>query len=201
MPQTVAFISMSLDGFAAGPDIGTEHPLGRGGEALHEWLFAEKDSDDPDAQVVDAVFSRIGAVIIGNTMFTVGWDEWDQTNPFSVPVWVLTHNPREPIKSDVANPIHFVGDLETALSAARLHAGTRDVLIGGGPTTIDQVVNAGQLDEIIVTVVPILLGSGTRLFGSASIDLTRLDPVAETHSARVTHLHYRFPKHHAETRG
>src|SRR6187200_2917119 len=123
MAKTIAFISISLDGFAAGPDISQQDPLGKGGEALHEWLFAEKGADDPDARVVDAIYARVGAVIIGNRMFSVGWNEWDRQNPFSVPVWVLTHTPRESINPESSNPILFADNLTTALTSARQAAG------------------------------------------------------------------------------
>jgi dihydrofolate reductase len=197
VPQTIAFISMSLDGFAAGPDISQQHPLGRNGEILHEWLFAEKGEDDPDARVVDSIFARIGAVVIGNVMFSIGWKEWGEQNPFPVPVWVLAHAQRESIAPESTNPVHFVSDLTTALALSRAQAGDKDLLIGGGPTTIDQVITAGELDEIIVTVAPVLLGNGTRLFASVDADVTRLEPVGETSSVRVTHLHYRFPDRHS----
>ncbi|RZT78027.1 dihydrofolate reductase [Micromonospora violae] len=208
MGRTVVSMSVSVDGFAAGPDVTADQPMGRGGERLHEWLFrtdgdraVAADGVTPvgvDAAQVRERQATTGAVVIGKRTFDVGVDLWQDT-PFPVPCFVVTHERRDPMpmKSGVFT---FVNDgLGSALRQARQAAGDRDVLIMGGPTTARQFVKAGLVDEIHLQLVPVLLGAGTRLFdnlGTGDLDTghIELERVAVIESPHVTHLRFHVPR-------
>ncbi|MEU8184264.1 dihydrofolate reductase family protein [Micromonospora sp. NPDC049044] len=196
-------MSVSLDGFAAGPDVSREHPMGVGGERLHEWLFRSGEdravaADGVTPAGVDAAQARelhatTGAVVIGKRTFDVGVDLWEDT-PFPVPCFVVTHQSRQPLtmKSDVFT---FVDDgLHSALRQARHVAGDRNVLIMGGPTTVGQFVKAGLVDEIRIQLVPVFLGTGTRPFDDLGTDHIELQRTAVIESPHVTHLRFHVPK-------
>ncbi|MGW5559453.1 dihydrofolate reductase family protein [Micromonospora sp. NPDC003944] len=199
MGRTVLSMSVSVDGFAAGPDVSAEQPMGRGGERLHEWLF-RTDGDRAvaaggvtpvgvDAAQVRERHATTGAVVVGRRTFDVGVDLWQDT-PFPVPCFVVTHESRAPMtmKSDVFT---FVDDgLPSALRQARHAAGDRDVLIMGGPTIGGQFVKAGLVDEIHIQLVPVLLGAGTRLFDHLGTDHIDLERTAVIESPHVTHLRF-----------
>jgi dihydrofolate reductase len=198
MPKTKARISISLDGYMAGPNQSEANPLGEGGEALHEWAFRQAAfnemhgrGDVGERGISDEVFrsgmANLGAVVMGRNMFGPirgewpdekwkGW--WGDDPPFHCPVYVLTHHPRDPFELDGGNSFHFVtAGIEKAVAEAREAADDQDVSIGGGAATLQQAIAAGLLDEILVTQVPILLGAGERLFdhlegGAATVDLT-----------------------------
>ena len=204
-------ISASLDGFVAGPDITLDEPLGRGGEALHEWALATQSwrashgRDGGDRNVDDEVMAelrgRVGATIMGRRMFSGGegpWEEdpnsdawWGDEPPFHHPVFVLTHHAREPLVKQGGTTFTFVTDgIESALEQATDAAAGKDVQIGGGADVAQQYLAAGLLDEVQIHVAPALLGDGTRLFGggtAGSLELTRL---VES-PAGVAHLRYR----------
>lgn len=178
-----AQISISADGFIAGPNQGEEHPLGEGGMALHEWVFdlaAWREPHGREGGVVNAstpimeeAFGKTGAVVMGRNMFGPvrgpwtepmwnGW--WGDEPPFRVPVFVLTHYEREPLTLGETT-FHFVTDgPERAVELAREAAGGEDVSVGGGAETIQQLLRAGLLDVLLLNQVPILLGNGERLF-------------------------------------
>lgn len=199
MGSTVLSMSVSLDGFAAGPDVTAGQPMGRGGERLHEWLF-QADGDRAvaadgvtpvgvDAAQVRERHAMTGAVVIGKRTFDVGVDLWQDT-PFPVPCFVVTHESRDPLRmrSDVFT---FVNDgLHSTLRQARQAAGDRNVLIMGGPTTGQQFVRAGLVDEIHVQLVPVFLGTGTRLFDHLGTDHIELERTAVIESPHVTHLRF-----------
>ena len=181
--------AISLDGYGAGPDQGLEHPLGRGGEALHEWMVATRtfhrmtgkeqgetgDNDDFVARGME----NLGAWIMGRNMFGPirgpwpddawrGW--WGERPPYRVPVFVLTHHPRPDIVMEGGTTFHFVTDgIDDALRRAREAAGGKDVRLGGGPTTIQQYLRARLVDTIHLAVVPIALGAGAHLFAGTSL--------------------------------
>ncbi|MEU8423232.1 dihydrofolate reductase family protein [Micromonospora sp. NPDC048835] len=203
MGRTVLSMSVSVDGFAAGPDVSAEQPMGRDGERLHEWLFRSDgdravaaDGVTPvgvDAAQVRERHATTGAVVLGRRTFDVGVDLWQDT-PFPVPCFVVTHEPRDPMtmKSDVFT---FVDDgLQSALRQARHAAGDRDVLIMGGPTLGGQFVRAGLVDEIHIQLVPVLLGAGTRLFDHLGTDHVDLERTAVIESPHVTHLRFNVRK-------
>lgn len=211
MGQVKCQITMSLDGYAAGPNQSTENPLGEGGEQLHEWAY-ELDAwleqhgrsggkTTPSSAVLKDATAGVGAVVMGRGMFGGGpgpWREdppwsgwWGEEPPFHTPVFVLTHHPRAPLEMRGGTSFHFVHDgADVALALAREAAGEGDVSIGGGASTIQQYLRAGELDELWVHVVPIVLGGGTRLFDDLPPDV-RLEQTTVVEAPGVAHLKYR----------
>jgi dihydrofolate reductase len=204
-------ISMSLDGFVAGPNATLEEPLGEGGERLHDWVLRlaswrephglEGGETGPDDELVRATRERVGAEIMGRRMFSGGEDAWeDDPNadawwgdnpPFHVPVYVLTHHPRQSEVKEGGTTFHFVTDgIESALEQARAAAGDRDVALGGGASVAQQYLSAGLLDELHIHVAPILLGGGVSLFGEVGTDAPSLKLTRVVESPLVTHLSY-----------
>jgi dihydrofolate reductase len=193
-------MSVSLDGFAAGPDVSVDQPMGKGGERLHEWLFLD-DADRAvaadgvsaagvDAEHVRELSTTTGAVVIGKRTFDVGVNLWQDT-PFPVPCFVVTHEPREEMVMKSASFTFVTDGVDKALDLARQAAGDRNVLIMGGPTTARQFVRAGLVDEIRLQLVPVLLGAGTRLFDHTGDHSIELERTAVIESPAVTHLRYR----------
>jgi len=203
-------ISMSLDGYVAGPNQTLEEPLGKGGEQLHEWVFRlaawrephglEGGEHGPDGELVRASVRRTGAVIMGRRMFSGGsgpWESdpnadawWGDNPPFHVPVFVLTHHEREPVEKEGGTTFTFVTDgFESALEQARAAAGEKDISIAGGAEVAQQALRAGVVDDVTLHLAPVLLGGGTSLFGDLGTDLTlNLTNVLEAPFA--THLQY-----------
>lgn len=217
MGRVVLDISMSLDGFIAGPNPSLEQPLGAGGDRLHEWIlglasFRERHGGsggvrDRDDEVVAESLAATGAVVMGRRMFSGGeglWEDdpnaeawWGDEPPFHHPVFILTHHAREPVTKQGGTTFTFVTDgIEAALEQAHAAAGDKDVAVGGGANVVQQYLRAGLLDELQIHVVPVLLGDGVRLFenhlgaGQAELECTR---VIES-PAGVTHLRYRVVK-------
>jgi dihydrofolate reductase len=177
-------ISLSLDGYAAGPDQGPDQPLGEGASGLHEWAFATKSFRDTHgldggAEGLDDRFAAqgdagIGATIMGRNMFGPvrgpwgdenwrGW--WGEDPPFHHPVFVLTHHRQPSIAMAGGTTFHFVDDgIESALERAVDAADGEDVRLGGGAATIQQYLAAGLIDEMHLAIVPVLLRRGERLF-------------------------------------
>ncbi len=200
-------ISISLDGFAAGPEQSAENPLGIGGMQLHEWVFAtrswraqhgqEGGEDGVDSDIAARAAEGIGAVIMGRRMFGGGEGEWDlswtgwwgEEPPFHTPVFVLTHHPREPLELEGTTFTFVTDGAEAALERAREAAGERDVSIGGGASAIQQYLASGALDELQVHIAPVLLGGGERLF--ENVGTPRLEPVEVVGSPLATHVTYR----------
>jgi dihydrofolate reductase len=213
MSQLTFDISMSLDGFVAGPNPRTEAPLGDGGERLHEWAydlesFHERHNmpggtRNQDADVLAEAMDTIGAEIMGRGMFGGGpgpWDEswtgwWGDDPPFRMPVFVLTHHPHEPLQMQGGTTFTFVTDgIESALEQARAAAEGKDVGIGGGADVIQQYLRAGLVDRFQVHIAPILLGSGTRLFDAVGSDQPSLEITRVVNSPAVTHVRYRVAR-------
>jgi len=206
-------IAVSLDGFSAGPNPSEEHPLGEGGMQLHEWAFElaawrephGKDGGEVNAStpVVEAMRANVGAVVMGREMFGGGpgpwgedpWDGWwGDDPPFHTPVFVLTHHAREPLQKDGGTTFHFVTDgVQSAFEQARKAAGDHDVSLAGGADVAQQFLAAGLVDEFTLSVVPVLLGSGTRMLDNlgADVRLAQADVVA---APGVTHLKYRVER-------
>ena len=203
-------ISMSLDGYTAGPRQSPENPLGEGGERLHDWAF-ELDAwrrehgrgggvTNASSAVVEEVTTNVGAGVMGRNMFGGGPGPWRQDPawggwwggepPFHTPVFVLTHHEREPLEMEGGTTFHFVTEgVESAVARAREAAGDRDVAVHGGADTVRQTLRAGLLDELLVHVTPVILGGGTRLFddiGDATFELIRA-----VDAPGVTHVRYR----------
>jgi dihydrofolate reductase len=200
MSQVTCQITMSLDGYVAGPNPTREEPLGEGGERVHEWAYptGPAGQHDVDAEVAGKMMDGIGAFIMGRKMFDGshgpldeswrGW--WGENPPYHAPVYVLTHHPREPVEMEGGTTFHFVTDgIESALEQARAAAGGQDVAIAGGAQAVQQYLAAGLLDEIHLHIAPMMLGDGTRLFENAGFPT--LEPVEVVPSPAVTHVRYR----------
>jgi dihydrofolate reductase len=193
----VAAFSVSLDGYGAGPDQTRENPLGKGGEELHEWIFPTRmfqklygkgeGTEGPDNDFAEKSFENIGAWIMGRNMFGPirgpwpddkwkGW--WGENPPYHVPIYVLTHHPRESQNMKGGTVFHFVtGGIESALEKATKSANGQDIRIGGGTSTIRQFLQAGYIDEMHLAFAPVFLGSGEHLFAGSDghrIDLHKL---------------------------
>ena len=208
-------VSMSLDGFVAGPDQSTAHPLGVGGELLHEWMRelaawrreagVEGGTENASTAVIERLDRNVGALIMGRNMFGGGpgpWaDEpwngwWGENPPFHLPVFVLTHHPREPLACEGGTTFTFVTDgPRAALGLARQAAAGQDVVISGGAGAARQYLAAGLLDEITLHLVPVLLGGGVRLFGDPADEAApaaRFEQEESVAAPGVTHLTYRL---------
>lgn len=204
-------ISMSLDGFVAGPNQSVDNPLGIGGMRLHEWAFPlaiwralhglEGGEVNESTAVVEGSFANIGATLMGRNMFGGHPGPWDAKNPwngwwgsnppFHHPVFVLTHYPREPLALDGGTIFHFVTEgIEAALEQARRAAGGKDVSLAGGANAARQYLVAGLVDEMEINLAPTLLGSGERLFDGVGDDLRGLELVRTVAAPKVTHLKF-----------
>jgi dihydrofolate reductase len=208
MSSVKSHISISLDGFVAGPNQSLDNPLGEGGEELHQWAFATRswqaqhgrDAGDPgpDSNAAAEMSRGVGAYVMGRNMFGGGpgpWDEswtgwWGDEPPYHVPVFVLTHHAREPLEMEGGTTFIFVTDgIESALDQARAAAGDGDVAVPGGAQAIQQYLAAGLLDELYLHIAPVLLGGGARLL--ENVGNPRLEPIEAIHSPAVTHVRYR----------
>ena len=202
-------ISMSLDGFVAGPNQSPQEPLGVGGEGLHEWVIAlaswrerhgrEGGEVNESSAIVEESVANIGATIMGRNMFGGhpgpwkpgapwnGW--WGKNPPFHHPVFVLTHHAREPLVLEGGTTFNFVTDgIESALDEARRAAGSKDITLAGGAKAAQQYLAAGLVDEMELHIVPMLLGRGERLLEGIGTDLHGLQLVRTVGTPRVTHL-------------
>jgi dihydrofolate reductase len=204
-------ISVSLDGFVAGPNPSEEQPLGEGGEQLHEWVVKlaawrrphgrEGGEVNASSALFEEALENVGATIMGRNMFGGGpgpwgddpWDGWwGDDPPFHHPVFVLTHHERERLDKEGGNSFTFVTDgIESALEQARQAAGGKDVSLAGGAGVAQQYLAAGLIDELLLNLVPVLLGGGTRLFENVAPADTRLEQVRVVEAPDVAHLTYR----------
>ena len=169
MTDTTCHMSISLDGFVAGPDQSREHPLGKRGRELHGWHLGDGRANEADAAAERRLMRPRGAYIMGRSMFGPirgEWDEewsgwWGPEPPYHAPVFVLTHHARAPLVMAGGTVFHFVTDgIQSALKQARTAAGGRDVRLGGGVAIIREYLCAGLIDELHLAVRPVLLGSG-----------------------------------------
>jgi dihydrofolate reductase len=180
--------TMSLDGFVAGPDVRAGQAMGRGGARLHDWLFTDPAEGSVDADMAREVAGLVGAVILGRRTFDVGLAHWDDT-PYPVPSFVLTHQRREPLAMRSA-AFTFVDDgILSALDQARRAAGGSDIVVMGARTA-QQYLRAGLVDDLILQVAPVLLGSGSRLFDGIAPGPTELRRERVPGSPFVTHLRF-----------
>lgn len=195
MSKVIANLTVTLDGYAAGEEQSAEQPFGTiGAERLHSWMFDHRDESAEEIAAIDAA----GTYVMGRNMFGPDRGEWDldwrgwwgPNPPFHAPVFVLGHRPRASVEMEGGTTYHFVTDgIETALRQAREAAPGEDVLIHGGPTTTNQYLAAGLVDELRLAVVPFVAGAGERLFdpSTAGVELT---PVSSRTTQHVTHLVY-----------
>jgi dihydrofolate reductase len=201
MSGVFAQITMSLDGFVAGPGDSVTNPLGDGGESLHEWIVAtaawqrrhggEGGEENEESKLVDKDLGRAGAVIMGRRMFDHGEKPWGPEPPFGMPVFVVTHREREPLVKGKTTFTFVTGGIEPALEAAREAASGREVEIAGGGQVIGQYLAAGLLDDLLVHVAPLFLGGGPRLFDAPGLASVELEPVEVLHAPRASHIRYR----------
>jgi dihydrofolate reductase len=207
-------ISVSLDGFVAGPNPSEEHPLGESGMQLHEWVLKlaawrephgrEGGETNASSPVFEEALDNIGAVVMGRNMFGGGpgpWGEdpwrgwWGEEPPFRMPVFVLTHHAREPLEMDGGTTFTFVTEgIESALERAKEAAGGKDVSLAGGASVAQQYLKAGSIDEMLLNVTPVLLGSGTRLFENLEGADIRFERTQVVEAPGVTHLKFRLER-------
>lgn len=204
-------ITMSLDGYVAGPNQSVTHPLGEDGEKLHEWAFAvrtfrqmhgmEGGTTGPDDAIVEESLQNVGATIMGRHMFGGGegpWGDnrwrgwWGENPPYHTPVFVLTRHSRKPLEMEGGTTFHFVTEgIQAALDQATKAAGGKDISLGGGADVVQQYMKAGLVDEMEIHVVPVLLGSGARLFENMDGRQTGYQCVRVVNSPSVGHYKYR----------
>jgi len=202
-------ISMSLDGFIAGPDPSEADPLGKGGEQLHEWAFGLKAWREPHGRdggeenestpVFEELWGNAGASVMGRNMFGGdgpwgddpwnGW--WGDDPPFEMPVFVITHHEREPLVLADTTFTFVTDGIQSALDQAKDAAGDKDVALGGGADVAQQYLAAGLIDTMQIHLVPVLLGRGTRLFDNLSGTDFGLEETRVIEAPGVTHLSFR----------
>jgi dihydrofolate reductase len=212
MSKVRVHISVSVDGYVAGPNQSLENPLGEGGEGLHDWIVALKAWREPhgleggevnaSTPIVAESRANVAAEIMGRGKFGGGpgpWRDdpwrgwWGEEPPFHMPVFVLTRHAREPLTLSDTTFTFVTDGIQSALDQARRAAGDKDVFLGGGADSINQYLAAGLVDELELHVAPIILGGGERLFEGVGPDL-RLEPVRTVEAPGVTHLKYRVAK-------
>lgn len=203
-------ITMSLDGYVGGPNQSEENPLGVGGMKLHRWLFPLKEFKEmhgeeggdvnASSDVVEERRANIGATIMGRNMFGPvrgpwpdeswrGW--WGEDPPYHHPVFVLSHHPRQPIEMQGGTTFHFVSEgIESALAQAKAAAHGRDVWLAGGPSVINQYLAERLVDEIDLSIAPVILGAGERLFEGLEHDGLELKQIRAVEAPGVVHIKY-----------
>ncbi|MFN8113647.1 MAG: dihydrofolate reductase family protein [Solirubrobacterales bacterium] len=209
MSRLRCHISISLDGYVAGPNQSEENPLGEGGEGLHEWVTSlaawrethelEGGAENENTRIVEEARENIGAAVMGRNMFgpPAGgpWDDewkgwWGDDPPYHYDVYVITHHPRDPLVMEGGTTFHFVTEgIESALEQAKASAGGKDVMAWGGGQTISEYLAAGLVDELELHVVPIVLGGGASLWSELE-GPTQFELVRVVEAAGVTHLKY-----------
>jgi len=212
MSKLRCHISISADGFVAGPNQSEEEPLGEGGERLHDWVVPLAAWREPHGKeggevnestpIMEESLENVGAGVMGRNMFGPpgggdwgdgewkGW--WGDEPPFHYDVFIVTHHPREPVEMEGGTTFSFVTDgIETALQRAKESAGGQDVMLSGGAEIINQYLAAGLLDELDLHVVPVLLGGGARLFEDLGDAEVALEQVRAVDAPGVTHVKYR----------
>ena len=200
MGKVVVDLSMSLDGFTTGPNDSIEQGLGEGGERLHDWIFAGNAEGSPRTSaiganrgVIDDLFQSTGAMVMGRRWFDFGERPWGDDPPFHMPVFVLTHRARETLYKGETTFTFVTDGIENALRQAQEAAGEKNVAVGGA-NTAQQFLKAGLLDEIYIHLVPILLGSGRRLFDRLDMNQIELEKIMVIESPDVTHLRFKVIK-------
>ncbi len=194
MTSVAASITTSVDGYIVGPNDGPEKGLGEGGERLHYWVFggpwtygsgAKGEATGADKEFLDESFARLGAVVGGRGTYEAA-DHWGGSNPFGVPFFIVTHRPDE--RPDEG--FTFVNGVEEAVARAREAANGKDVSVMGGADVIRQALAAGIVDELSISIAPVILGAGKRLFEGFQQDMT-LEPISVRQSPFATHISYR----------
>jgi dihydrofolate reductase len=199
MGKVLAGITTSIDGYVAGPNDGPGNGLGDGGERLHYWVFGGPwsyeaegggEATGADKEYLDTSRSNLGAVIGGRWTYEAA-EHWGNKNPWDVPFFIVTHRPEE---EPEGGEFTFVNGIDKAMEGAREAAGDRDIEVMGGADTIRQALGAGYVDEFTLTIAPVVLGGGKRLFDGFEEQLT-LEPTEVRHSPMATHITYRVGDH------
>jgi dihydrofolate reductase len=187
--KVVSEISMSLDGFITGPNVRVGNGMGDNGERLHDWRFDAKT--EVDDAIADEIYASTGAVVLGKGMFDVGFEPWGDPPPFKMPVFVVTHEKRDPLPMQGGTTYTFVTEgIEAALEMARAAAAGKNVGIWGGANIIRQYLKAGLLDEMQLHIAPILLGDGIRLFEGPLPQGIELRKASSIETPAATHLRF-----------
>jgi len=194
MQMVTSEISMSLDGFITDPNASVGRPLeGNDPGRLHDWRFDAKT--ETDVAIVDELYASTGAVLMGKRMFDVGFEPWGDPPPFRMPVFVVTHEAREPLPMQGGTTYTFVTDgIEAALERARAAAGDKNVGIWGGADIMRQYLKAGLLDEMQIHLIPVLLGGGIRLFEDFDPEGIELRRASSIETPGATHLRFEVVK-------
>jgi dihydrofolate reductase len=197
MGKVFMSLSMSLDGYIAGPDDGPELPLGRSGERLFAWMNAGPENvrrnewmalPEASEPVVDRWVAETGAIVSGRRTFDIA-NGWKNGHPIDVPIFVVTHE--APTEGEWSPQVRFVTDgLERAVELAQEAAGDKDVSVAAA-NPVQQLLRAGKVDEIEVSVTPVLLNGGVRLFDGLGDEAIELEQIDAIRSEGVTHIRYR----------
>lgn len=198
MPDTTCHMSVSVDGFAAGPGQSEDNPLGLGGREVHLWHMGDERETDANRTAAEWLMRPRGAYVMGRNMFGPirgewqgDWDGWwGPEPPYHAPVFVLTHHEREPVEMEGGTTFHFVTEgFDAAYARAVEAAGGKGVDIAGGASTVRQALAAGVIDELTLDIAPVLLGAGETLF--ADLGSFDFEPVEVLNSPLATHIRYR----------
>ena len=190
MGKVIVSLTMSLDGFVAGANITPELPMGEGGERLHDWMFDKKT--EADDQISSDRMKNSGAVILGNGMYADGVaGPWGGVNPFGLPAFVLAHQ----VPAKVPDGFTIVTDgIESAFKQAKVAAGNKDIWIAGGADVVQQYLKAGLVDELQISIAPVLFGTGTRLFDHIGTKHIELQNTLNLQTPQATHLRFNVVK-------
>jgi dihydrofolate reductase len=183
-----AQITMSLDGFTAGPDDGPAHPLGRGGLPLHRWIL-DGAKTPTDELVMREMFAGLGAVVLGRRMADIGIPLWGESGGFGVPAFVVTHRPAPPLVRGPTTFTYVTDGVERAVTRALAAAQGKEVCIAGGADLTRQAIALGLVDELRLSIAPITIGGGTPLF-AGPIAAARFTPLRVLSSPLATHVTY-----------
>jgi dihydrofolate reductase len=196
MGKVTSEISMSLDGFITDPNASVGSPLeGNDPGRLSDWQFDARTKTETDAAIVDELYASTGAVLIGKRMFDVGFEPWGDPPPFGMPVFVVTHEAREPLPMQGGTTYTFVTDgIEAALERARDAAGDKNVSVWGGANIMTQYLKAGLLDEMQIHLIPLLLGGGVRLFEDLDPEGIELRRTSSIETPGATHFRFEVVK-------
>ncbi len=205
MSKIIFDSGISLDGFLAGDNRGPSNPMGGVSEKIHAWMFNQKafweylgmeggNEDGADGKLIRDTIARTGAFIMGKRMFEEGEVHWPE-DLYKADVYVLTHEKREPWIQKGTTTFYFINDgIESALEKAKKSAKGKDIRIQGGADTIQQFLNAGLVDECIIHIAPVIIGSGIRLFDKIDKNRFDIEIIEVIHSSTVTHIRYKLTR-------
>lgn len=203
MSKVIFDSGITLDGFLAGDNRGPSNPMGGVSGKIHQWMFRQKafwkhlkmeggEEDGPDGRLIEAVFARAGAYIMGKRMFEEGEVVWPE-DLYGTDVFVLTHEKRDPWVQQGSTTFYFINDgIHSALEKARASAKGKDIRIQGGAETIQQYLNAGLINEFMIHIAPVFLGSGIRLFEQIDSNKYDMQILEVIHSDLTTHMRYKL---------